>query len=131
MRAEAHRWSVPAAILCHQVQVRSRLVTQHLRSGSSFSARPQDRARGATGGARCGLALPEAHHDEVGPASRSRLPGYSASDPYPSAFASNSSARTPNRRMFSIRSSLPVSSVIASEKPGPVTAMQVWPDLSP
>src|ERR1700712_1506279 len=49
----------------------------------------------------------------------------------PSASASSSSARIPNARMLAMRSGLPVSSVMTLENPGPVTAIQVWPDLSP
>ena len=40
-------------------------------------------------------------------------------------------ARSEKARIFATRSSLPVSSVMARENPGPVNAMQVWPDLSP
>ena len=50
---------------------------------------------------------------------------------YSRASASNSSARMPNARMLAMRSALPVSSVITLENRAPVTAMQVWPALSP
>ena len=49
----------------------------------------------------------------------------------PSASARSSKARSAKARMLATRSSLPVSSVMTFETPGPVTEMQVWPDLSP
>ena len=48
-----------------------------------------------------------------------------------SASPSISSARSENARMLATRSALPVSSVMAREKPGPTRAMQVWPAASP
>lgn len=48
-----------------------------------------------------------------------------------SASASNCKARPEKARILATRSPSPVSKVIAFENPGPVTAMQVCPALSP
>ena len=50
---------------------------------------------------------------------------------YPSASASSSIARLENARMLATRSPLPVSSVMAREKFGPSSPMQVCPAASP